>query len=89
MPFFAGGTVETNGDRSQIEVRLKAFISANAVNTHTDGDGNWFIPAAAAADAGVNFSVRPGVRNASRTRTMCPSPAIGNCNQCHGGAIDL
>lgn len=88
-PFFAAGTVQTTGDKSQIEVRLKAFISANAVSAYTDADGNWFIPTSQAAAANVVFSVRPGVRNATKLRTMGPSPAIGNCNQCHGGGPSL
>lgn len=84
-PFFAGGTVKfTNGSPApKVEVRLKTYLSANAVNAYTDDDGNWFIPLEAAPDAGVTFPVRPGVRNATSLRTMGPSPVIGRCNQCH------
>lgn len=84
-PFFAGGTVkQTSGAPApSVEVRLKAYISPNAVTAYTDDDGNWFITPGAAADAGVGFSVRPGVRNATALRMMGPSAAFGRCNQCH------
>ena len=89
MPFFAGGSVyylADGGPASMAEVRLKAYISSASVSGYTDNDGNWFVPLAVSQDAGVGFSVRPGIRNATLVRTMGPSPAIGVCNQCHGGA---
>lgn len=84
-PFFAGGTVKfTNGTPApKVEVRLKAYLSATSVVAYTDDDGNWYVPSQVAADAGVTFSVRPGVRNATSMKMMTPSPAIGRCNQCH------
>lgn len=88
-PFFAGGSVyllADGGAATMAEVRLKRTLNANAVSAYTDQDGNWFVPLGAAQDAGVNFSLRPGIRNATLLRTMGPSPAIGVCNQCHGGA---
>lgn len=86
MPFMAGGSIKyqsNNAPAPMVEVRLKAFISTNAVSAYTDNDGNWFIPQAVATDAGVGFSVRPGIRNDTSVRTMGPSPAIGACNKCH------
>lgn len=85
LPFLAGGSIkQTNGAPApSVEVRLKAYISPNAVTAYTDDDGNWFVTSAYAADAGVGFSVRPGVRNATSLRMMGPSAAIGRCNQCH------
>lgn len=88
-PFFAGGSVRNRpdgGPAAMAEVRLKTYYAPNAVNAYTDDDGNWFIPLAAAQDAGVNFSVRPGIRNAAVTRIMPASPAAGWCNQCHSGS---
>lgn len=92
MPFFAGGTVRfqsNNAPAPSAEVRVKRTLNANAISAYTDQDGNWFIPLAAAQAANVNFSLRPGVRNASIVRMMGPSPAIGNCNQCHNGSQKL
>jgi hypothetical protein len=86
MPFFAGGTVKQDSDggpAASVEVRLKAYISFNAVSSYTDEDGNWFITKDAAEDAGVVFSVRPGIRNAVKQRAMGSSPALGACNKCH------
>lgn len=91
-PFFAGGTVRfqvDGGPAHMAEVRLKAYYTTAAISAYTDEDGNWFVPLAAAQDAGVNFSVRPGVRNQNGTRTMGSSPAIGNCNACHSGSVKL
>lgn len=86
MPFFAGGSVRRQADSGpfpEVEVRLKAYVSSNAVSAYTDQDGNWFIPQEVARDAGVQFSVRPGVRNATSTRTMGPTAGTGVCNKCH------
>ncbi len=88
-PFFAAGSVyylADAGPASMAEVRLKSYVNANAVSAYTDNDGNWFVPLDVAQDAGVQFSLRPGIRNATQVRMMGPSPAIGVCNQCHGGA---
>jgi hypothetical protein len=90
--FFAAGSIKYSADGGpapMAEVRLKAYTNFNAISTYTDNDGNWYITREMAADAGVGFAVRPGVRNATITRQMGSSPAIGNCNQCHGSQISL
>lgn len=88
--FAAGGSVfkdvAATMPAANVEVRL-LDAAGNAVLTHTDALGNFFVRATTATAAGLAFPNKTAARDATTTKPMSATIANGNCNSttCHGG----